>query len=416
MNDTDAKRAALRKSRTLAGTLLLFAVAVFVATQFYPGSGFALGLIETASEAAIIGGLADWFAVTALFRRPLGLPIPHTALIPSRKDDIARSFGTFIRDRFLAPDLVTARLRRENRALEFAQWLESPATANFIAERIVEFMPHLLRGANDAEVQLFLRNLAQAGFQRVNFVPTVDGILETYFETGRHMDLVDALAATLKPSLRALEQPIVEKVSESTGRFFPSYFDRKLGKGIIEGVHKWLDAIGAKESPDRDRLDRWMRARFMESRSSPDYEKLLLEARTALLSSPALVHSLETMWEEIKLELLEDNASPTPKTGVVVSELVRSAGRLMRESPPMQSYLNQAIEGIVVDYIAPWRAQIGEYVTDVVKSWDGPKIAETIELQVGKDLQYIRINGTVVGALIGAALFLIATGISRFAA
>lgn len=416
MNELDAKRVALRKSRSFAGALLLFAVAVFIGTQFYPGTGFALRLIETASEAAIIGGLADWFAVTALFRRPLGLPIPHTALIPSRKDDIARSFGDFIRDRFLDPDLVTERLRRENRALEFAQWLESPATANFIAERIVEFMPHLLRGANDAEVQLFLRNLAEAGFQRVNFVPTVDGILETYFETGRHMDLVDAIAGTLKPSLQALEQPIIEKVSESTGRFFPSYFDRKLGKGILEGVHKWLDAIRAEESVDRDRLDRWMRARFSEFRSSPDYERLLLEARSAFLSSPALVHSLETMWEEIKLELLEDNASATPKTGVVASELVRSAGRLMRESPAMQSYLNQAIEGIVVDYIAPWRAQIGEYITDVVRSWDGPKIAETIELQVGKDLQYIRINGTVVGALIGAALFLIANGISRLAA
>ena len=416
MSDWQAKRDALRKSRIFAGSLLLVAVAVFVGTQLYPGSSFTLGLIETASEAAIIGGLADWFAVTALFRRPLGLPIPHTALIPSRKDDIARSFGHFIRDRFLDPHLVTERLRRENRASELAQWLESPATANFLAERIVEFMPHLLRSANDAEVQAFLRKLAQAGFQRANFVPTVDGILQTYFETGRHMDLVDALAATLKPSLHALKEPIVEKVAESTGRFFPSYFDRRLGKGMLEGMHKWLDAIRVSNSVEREQLDRWMRARFSEFRSSANYESMLLEARSAILSSPALLRSLGTMWEEIKYELLEDNASATPRTGVVASELVRSAGRLLRESPAMQSYLNLAIEGIVVDYIAPWRAQIGEYVTDVVKSWDGPKIAETIELQVGKDLQYIRINGTVVGALIGAALFLIANGISRLAA
>jgi uncharacterized membrane-anchored protein YjiN (DUF445 family) len=120
------------------------------------------------------------------------------------------------------------------------------------------------------------------------------------------------------------------------------------------------------------------------------------------------------MWDEIKRELLEDNASATPKTGIVASELVRSAGRLLHDSPAMQNYLNRAIEGIVVDYIAPWRAQIGDYISDVVRSWDGPKIAETIELQVGSDLQYIRINGTVVGALIGAVLFLIATGISNF--
>ncbi|MEE8438151.1 MAG: DUF445 domain-containing protein [Micropepsaceae bacterium] len=414
MSDNDTKREALRRNRIFAGMLLLIAAAIFVGIQFVPDQGFTIRLVETASEAAIIGGLADWFAVTALFRRPLGLPIPHTALIPSRKDDIARAFGNFIRDRFLDPEIVSERLRRENRALEFAQWLESPVTANFMAERIVEFLPHLLRGTNDEEVQHFLRKLAQGGFQRVEFVQTLDGMLEAYVGTGRHMDVVDALAATLMPSLKALKEPIIEKVSESTGRFFPSYFDRKLGKGLLEGVHKWLEAIQIESSIERVQLDHWIVARFAEFRASSDYETLLREAQTAITSSPALVHSAGTMWEEIKRELLEDNASPTPKTGVVASELVRSAGRLLRDSPTMQNYLNQAIEGIVVNYIAPWRAQIGDYITDVVHSWDGPKIAETIELQVGSDLQYIRINGTVVGALIGAALFLIATGISNF--
>ncbi len=309
---------------------------------------------------------------------------------------------------------MTERLRRANRALEFAEWLESPVTANFMAERIVEFLPHLLRGSNDEEVQHFLRKLAQGGFQRTDFVRTLDGMLETYVGTGRHMDVVDALAATLLPSLKALKEPIIDKVSESTGRFFPSYFDRKLGKGMLEGMHKWLDAVRVEDSVERAQLDHWIVARFAEFRDSPDYESLLREAQRALLSSPALVRSTATMWEEIKAELLEDNESPTPKTGVVASELVRSAGRLLRDSPTMQNYLNQAIEAMVVDYITPWRAQIGDYISDVVSSWDGPKIAETIELQVGSDLQYIRINGTLVGALIGAALFLIATGISQF--
>jgi uncharacterized membrane-anchored protein YjiN (DUF445 family) len=414
MSDSETKRDPLRRNRRFAGVLLLIAAAIFLGTQFTSEPGFALRLIETASEAAIIGGLADWFAVTALFRRPLGLPIPHTALIPSRKGDIARSFGNFIRDGFLDPELVTERLHRENRALELAEWLESPVTANFIAERIVELLPHLLRGTNDEEVQLFLRKLAQAGFHRTDFIWTVDGMLETYVGTGRHMDVVDALVATLLPSLNALKEPIIEKVSESTGRFFPSYFDRKLGRGMIEGMHKWLDTIGVEDSIERVQLDHWIVDRFAEFRASPDYENLLRKAQAALLSSPALVRSTGTMWEEIKNELLEENESATPKTGVVASEIVRSAGRLLRDSPTIQIYLNQAIEGMVVDYITPWRAQIADYITDVVRSWDGPKIAETIELQIGSDLQYIRINGTLVGALIGAALFLISTGISNF--
>jgi len=408
LSDTDEKRGALRKNRAVASALLLGAGIVFVGTQFIAAPGFAVRLISTAAEAAIIGGLADWFAVTALFRRPLGLPFPHTALIPTRKNEIARSFGNFVRDRFLDPELVQERLRRENRALEIAVWLERPETANFIAERAVEFLPHLLRGANDAEVHNYIRRLAEAGFQRADFVHTLDGALSAYIAHGRHMDIVDALAGTLRPSLNALKAPIIEKVGESTGRFFPSYFDRKLGKGMLDGVSKWLASVQTPSSAERAQLDEWIRSRFADFRASPDYEDLLRDAQRALLSSPALLRSLGTMWEEIKRELIADSASPSPKTGVVVSELVRSSGRLLRDSVTIQDYLNQAMERLVVDYIAPWRAQIGDYITDVVRSWDGPMVAETIELQVGKDLQYIRINGTVLGALIGAILFLIA--------
>lgn len=408
MNSLDEKRAALAKNRAIAGSLLLGAALVFAGTQFVPEPGFYLRLITTASEAAIIGGLADWFAVTALFRRPLGLPFPHTALIPTRKDEIARSFGDFIRDRFLDPELVRERLAAENRALQIADWLETPETAEFLSHRVVEFMPHLLNSTNDAEVQNYLRRLAEAGFQRADFVRTVDSILGAYVDHGRHMDIVDALAATVRPSLNALKGPIIEKVGESTGRYFPSYFDRKLGKGMLDGVNKWLGAIQVESSIERIQVDHWVRNRFSELRRSHDYENILLEAQNAIISSPALLRSLDTMWGEIKRELIEDNESSEPATAAVVSELVRSSGRLLRESPAMQSYLNEAIQRVVVDYIAPWRAQIGDYITDVVKSWDGPTVAETIELQVGSDLQYIRINGTVLGALIGAILFLIA--------
>ncbi len=410
MTDMGEKRKALRRNRSFATLLLIFAAVIFVATRAVPEPGFYVQLIGTAAEAAIIGGLADWFAVTALFRHPLGIPIPHTALIPSRKDEIALSFGNFIRDRFLDPALLTSRLRRENRALELAEWLDSPSTANFLAERLVEFLPHLLNGTKDAEVQNFMRKLFQEGVRRADLAGTADQILQHYVEDGRHMDIVDALAATLKPSLRALKQPIIEKIGEQTGRFFPSYFDRKVGKGLLDGAQQWLEAVQDTESDDRRQLDEWIRERFAEFRVSPDYAALLKDAQKALVSNPALLHSLGATWDDIKRALLDDNASPAPRTGVVIAGIVRAAGRLLKDSPTMQVYLNQAIERVVVDYIAPWRVQIGSYIVDVVQSWDGPQIAETIELQVGSDLQYIRINGTVVGALIGSALFLLGAG------
>jgi uncharacterized membrane-anchored protein YjiN (DUF445 family) len=411
--DWDAKRQALRKSRARATGLLVFAVAIFLGVRLVPEPGFALRLIGTAAEAAIIGGLADWFAVTALFRRPLGLPIPHTALIPARKDEIGRSFANFVRDQFLDPALLTERLRRSNRALQLARWLDTEQAANFAAQRAVDIVPILLKSANDADIRAFVGKLAQQGLSRIDLVRTVDTVIEDFVRAGKHMELVDTVVGVLRPALRHWKEPIIARVSERTGLFFPRYFDRKIGKSIVEGAQNWLRAVRTGGSDERRRLDSWLRGVIADLRKSPDYPRLLAEAQAALASNPALIHSLAATWDEIKRELLEDAQSPSPKLAATAAEMVRSAGRLLQQMPVMQDYLNAAIERTLVDYIAPWRIQIGNYIAEVVESWDGPKLAETIELQVGRDLQFIRINGTVVGALIGSMLFLIATAIAQ---
>lgn len=389
--------------------MLLVAVAIFLALRITGESSFGARLLGAAAEAAIVGGLADWFAISALFRRPLGLPIPHTALIPSRKDEIGRSLGRFVSDQFLAPELVLERLRRENRALQIARWLDTPSAAGFLAQRVVDMTPLILNGLDDAEIRRFIGNLGREGIRRIQIVPTVDALLESFTGAGRHMDLVDGLVDVIRPSLHLLKEPIIERVSEKTGRFFPHYFDRKIGKAIIEGADGWLVAVRTPGGEERVRLDAWLRARIAAFRASPDYPELLERAQAAIASNSAVVHALSTIWDEIKKELLDDAASPQSRIGVASTEIVRTLGRLMQEMPVIQQYVNAAIERVVTDYIVPWRNQIGNYIADVIGSWDGPKIADTIEVQVGSDLQYIRINGTLVGAGIGSALFLIGT-------
>ncbi|HEY4264384.1 MAG TPA: DUF445 domain-containing protein, partial [Micropepsaceae bacterium] len=368
-------------------------------------------LINTAAEAAIVGGLADWFAITALFRHPLGLPIPHTALIPSRKNEIGRALGQFVRDSFLDPALLTERLRRHNRAGQIAQWLDTEEAADFIAARTAALVPPLLSGLNDADVHNFVRNLAQQGISRVEFVPIVDGLLDDFVGTGKHMDFIDAGVAMAGPSLQALREPIVERVGERTGRFFPRYFDRRIAQAIVDGAQAWLNAIVTPGSDERTRLDCWMRDSVMAFRRSADYPKLLAEIQNAVASNHALLNALGTIWDDVKRELIADTAGASPKTAIVTVKIVRTFGRLLQQMPAMQDYLNAAIEGVLVDSIAPWRIQIGKYIAEIVESWDGPKVAATIESHVGGDLQYIRINGTLVGAAIGALLFLIGAGI-----
>lgn len=407
ITDVEAKRLILRRNRLIAGGLLVIAVAVFIGVRLFAQPSFAAELISAAAEAAIVGGLADWFAVTALFRKPLGLPIPHTALIPARKDDIGQSLGGFVRDQFLDPDLLIERLRRKNRALQLAQWVDTSGAANFIAERVVAIVPIVLTYANDGEIREFLGKVANAGLRRLNLAPTLDSVIDALIRAGKHMEIIDAIVEILRPSLQGMKEPIIERVGEQTGRFFPSYFDRKIGKGVVDGIEKWLDEVRTSGSDERVRLDVWIQQGIAEFRSSPDYQKLIEQAQTAIVNHPALVHSLGAIWDEIRRELMDDVIAPSPKIGAVSVDIVRTIGRLLREAPAIQQYLNAAIERTLVDYITPWRVEIGNYIAEVVASWDGPQVADAIELQVGKDLQYIRINGTLVGALIGSALFLI---------
>lgn len=407
--ELEAKRSALRRNRRRATGMLLAAVLIFAASFLLPDPGFVVLLCRTAAEAAIVGGLADWFAVTALFRRPLGLPIPHTALVLSRKDEIGRSMGNFVRDQFLDPGLLTERLRRRNRALQLAAWLDSPTAAEFAAARAVDIVPMLLESADDTQIRGFVSSLVREALNRIDPVPTVDAVLDEIVRSGRHMDFVDALADIASPSLRRLKEPIIARVGERTGKFFPSYFDRKIGKGIVDGAQNWLDAIRTPGSDEREQLDSWLTRLIEDFRASPDYPQMLRDAQSAFAGNPAVVHSLAATWDEIKREVLRDASSSSPRLGTLTAELTRTSGRLLRQMPKMQDYINRAIERALVDYIAPWRNQIGNYIAEVVASWDGPKLAETIETQVGSDLQFIRMNGTIVGALIGSGLFLAAS-------
>lgn len=412
MDETARKRRSLKRKQAFATGLLIVAIAILAALRFAPPN-FVVRLMTASAEAALVGGLADWFAITALFRHPLGIPVPHTALIPLQKDEIGRSLGNFVRDKFLDPALVIERLRAENRALQLARWLKSEAAARFISERVVDLVPHLLNGINDEEFRRFIGNIAREGFRRIDFLSIADAAIVALIESGKHMTLVDTGAALMESSLAALRQPIVERVGERTGRFFPRYFDRKIGQGIVNGAQEWLRAVREPDSEERLKADRWIKDRVAEFRASPDYRQIVDNAKTAVLENPALLEALGAIWDEVKREVTRDLAAETPQIRVVAARLVRTTGRLLEETPTVQDYVNAALERLIVDYIAPWRAQISRFITDVVAGWDAKKVAELIELEIGGDLQYVRVNGTLVGALIGTLLFLISSATSE---
>lgn len=402
------KRRALLRQRRLATGLLLIAMALFIIMQFLPHQ-FAVRLISAAAEAALVGGFADWFAVTALFRRPLGLPIPHTALIRTQKDRIGRSLGNFVRDRFLDPDLVLQRLRARNRALQLASWLMSETAGEFVAVRVVALLPVVLKTADDDAVLRFFGELARDGMRRLDVAPLANAAVTRLLESGRHMEVVDALSRLAEPALEGMQDTIIERVGEQTGRFFPIYFDRKIGRAIVRGVRAWLTEIRSANSTERHELDGWIRRILAEFGSSENCAQLLEEARAAIAANPALHQVLAAVWDELKREIAADLTRARPQSAIVTARIIRTAGELLRENRQLQDYVNAALERLIVDYIAPWREQISDFIADVVAGWDAKTVSDLIELEVGRELQFVRINGTVIGALVGTALFLLSS-------
>ncbi len=407
----EEKRRALTRQRRLATGLLLVAMAIFIATQFLPRI-FVLRLISAAAEAALVGGFADWFAVTALFRRPLGLPIPHTALIRTQKDRIGRALGNFVRDRFLDPELVLTRLRARNRALQLATWLKSETAGRFISDRVVSLIPVLLKTADDRAVLEFVAGVARDAVRRLDLAPLANAAISGLLDSGRHMELVDAIGRLAGPAVAALEPTISEKVGEQTGRFFPRYFDRKIGRAIVRGARRWLHEIRSDDSPERHALDQWLRRVLENLRSSANFAAALNEARAGIVSNPALHEVVAAVWQELKREIAGDLERERPRAAAVTERVLRTASELLTENTSLQEYVNTALERLVVDYIAPWRDQISGFIADVVAGWDAETVSNLIELEVGRELQFVRINGTVIGALIGTVLFLVASAFS----
>lgn len=322
-----------------------------LAAPLLPLPVFWQDLIGAAGEAGTVGGLADWFAVTALFRRPLSLPIPHTALIPKRKDDIGRSLARFIEAHFLDPELLIARVSRTDRAAQLAEWLQREEAAEFVARRLGEVMGALVRA-------------------------------------GTHLDAIDALLPYLRELNTDLRDVLAQEVGKRTGRLVPAFVDQRLAKAgttILDGL---IEALGTPGSPERRALDEWLRARVAEIPGD-------------------IQDAANVVWSELRARVDDEEGVPSPQTRAALANLVQRAGRALQGSSQMRGWINAGIEKVVVDYIVPWRAQIGRYIEDVVRDWDAGEVARIVELQVGRDLQFIRINGTLIGALIGVALFLL---------
>lgn len=401
------RRSALRRHRLRATSLLLLAVLLFLLTQLVPEPSFWILLLRAGAEAGIVGGLADWFAVTALFRRPLGLPIPHTGIIPRNKDRIGQGLGSFVERNFLAPELIREKLRSSNVALRLSGWLERPANSRLVAEQVVSLLPELIASLQDREVQAFFRETFRDQLRAVDLLPLLGRLLRLLQESRQHQRLLERALELARGLLLNHEAIIYEKVEQRTSWWIPRTVDRRVARAIVAGAEELLAELENPEHPARQDFERTAAELIDKLERSEAFRQRVEEFKERLLASAEMQRLLESLWRELRqLLLARTSASPERLIDSLAASLVALAQTLAQDAAA-QARLNRRIEQVLSGFVVPFRAEIGGFIAEVVQSWDAQTVSERLELEVGRDLQYIRINGTLVGALAGCVLFLL---------
>lgn len=399
------QRRSLRRHRTFATALLVVMGIGYLVALRSGLAGFWMDLFRAGTEAALVGGLADWFAVTALFRRPLGLPIPHTAVIPNSKDRIGSGLGTFIERHFLEPELVAARLRAAGVSRRLAAWLADRRNAELVSDRLIVIGAFVFRSLNDQKLQRLMQMMLRRQIREVDFAPALATLLAVLRQNGTHQQLFDYVLAAVRRYISIHQDQILAVVEERSRWWVPRRIDQKVAKEIADGLVSYIDDLTNRSHDARRSFDAAIERFIADLRHDPAYRARIDDMRDRILAAPQVNDYLATLWQGLRGSIEEELAKPDSRLRQALSGVLRSIGTAIAEDPDVQARMDRRIEEVVMTLIVPWRRNIGHFVADVVRSWETGTIVDRVELAVGKDLQYIRVNGTLVGAAVGCAIF-----------
>ena len=392
---------ALRRMKIVATSLLVAAAIVYIIARANEGPTW-LGYVEAAAEAAMVGALADWFAVTALFRYPLGIPIPHTAIIPRRKDQIGRSLGEFVQDHFLTKEVLTERLRGAHVGRRFGLWLREPENAERAAGAIADAMRGTIEVLDDRDVQDAIGGLVQRRLEATPVAPLVGRAIDVAVEGGHHERLLDAVLTGLSSFLEDNRATFRSRLDEESPWWVPEPIDDRIFRKLFVGVQTFLSDVRANPSHEvRVAIDARIR-RFAERlREDPAMLARGEEVKHELLAHRDVQAWLQSLWGELKQGMLDAAGDPDSELRRRLTTGLAQAGERIVIDPELQAKIDGWVERLAGYVIEHYRGEAAALIATTVERWDSADTSRRIELQVGRDLQFIRINGTVVGGLAG---------------
>jgi uncharacterized membrane-anchored protein YjiN (DUF445 family) len=400
----EEKIARLRGMQRLATALLGAMLALLALSVAFDDWHPAFKWVQAFAAAATVGAIADWFAVVALFHHPLGLPLPHTAIVPRNKDRIGESLGHFVEHNFLTAENVLRKLNERNLSLEAARWLAQPRNADDIASRLCTFIPGMLNALGDEDVKRLFDRAIASQIRKVDAAGLASGVLTTLTAGGRHQALLDRALRAAESWLMTNQRAITDKFGDAS-RYTPRVFDRYVVGKFVAGIVALMHDVAQNPSHDIRRQFDVATAQFIDKlATSPEYRSHAEAFKQELLTHLEREKYYQIVWDDIREKLKADVAGEQSVIRGHIREVLLKLGSGLAEDETLQAKLNawilQAVETTVVRH----RHQVSSLITEVVRGWDTREVTQKMELEIGKDLQYIRINGTLVGGVVGLLL------------
>ncbi|MFI9718075.1 DUF445 domain-containing protein [Streptomyces sp. NPDC052396] len=404
----EERRRGVRRMKTFA-TGLLLAVALVYALATWAraaGAGGWAGYVAAAAEAGMVGALADWFAVTALFRRPLGLPIPHTAIIPTKKDQLGLSLGEFVGENFLSGTVVRRRLRAVGIGSRLGAWLARPENADRVTAELAAALRGALTVLRDSDVQAVVGEAITRRADAQEIAPALGGTLEQIVTKGGHRKVVDLVCVRAHDWLVAHGDSVMQAVTGGAPGWTPRFVDRRVGERVYKELLRFVTEMrDMPDHPARGAVDRFLTDFARDLQSDPDTRARVERLKSEALGRGEVQDLITSAWSSVRAMVVAAAEDERSELRLRARAAILSLGSRMTADDRLRAKVDGWLEDAAVHVVTTYQDEITSLISETVAGWDAEQTSRKVEAHIGRDLQFIRVNGTVVGALAGLLIY-----------
>jgi uncharacterized membrane-anchored protein YjiN (DUF445 family) len=406
--DDALRQVQLDSMKRRATGFLAVAGVVFVIARYFEATYPWIGYIRATAEASLVGGLADWFAVTALFRHPLGLPIPHTAIIQTRKDRIGRTIGNFVQSHFLARDVLTERLRHVHIAERSARWLAEPANSRRVARQVAAGMIKALDALPNEDVRELVQQTVTDRLRAIRVAPALGQTLAVVLAGTRRQELLNEAVRLAAQAVDDNREVVRQRVKEESPWWVPGIIDDKIYQRIVTAIERLLQDMGTDPThPLRASFDNTLRDFIDRLQHSQDVITRAEALKDQWLRDPAFLELSARLWDTARAAILRyaTRTEEGAPSGGALETGIAAFGASLLNNEALLAEIDEGVIGLVASALDQYRHEAADLIAQTVASWDPEAAAQRLELAIGRDLQFIRINGTLVGGLVGLVIY-----------